>query len=411
MNAPFPHPTPAKPADADQKPDWAMTRRDRRRLARAAAGHKPRRWPWLVLVLLLAAGGYLGYTRWQEQQAAAPVEVAAPADIVMQLNPREVVTVAPALLEETVKVTGTIAPGAQAELSSQVSGRIEAIDVRPGDSVARGDVVAQIDVENLRIQLNQQKSTAEATRAQLAQAESALERAQQLFEQKLTTNAALEQARTSVQALRANLGALEGQVAAAELALKNATITAPFSGIVAARPVEPGQLVSVGTPLMTIVDLSTVEFRAAAPVSAATQIARGQTVSVGVDGSAERFTGTVQRISPIAQEGTRTIPVYVSIDNKAGVLRGGMFATGLIVVDSVAEGIALVRTAIRSDADGDYVLKVDGDRLVRQPVERGRTWSGGRLVSIETGVAAGDVIVTAPLKELAPGTRIAVLEN
>jgi membrane fusion protein (multidrug efflux system) len=398
------------------KPEWAKTRREREREALAAAGlTRRRRWPWILLVLvILAAVAAAVFFMGQGQQPAAPEapaeEQPAETPTVMQLRQDEVLTVEPQRLENLVRITGSIAPVHQTQVSSEVNGQIADVLVRAGDRVEEGDVLVQVDISNLELQLNQARATAEATRAQLSTAENELARTQDLISRGLAPSSGLEQAQGTVNQLRASLVALEQQVAGAENALANATVTAPLTGIVSVRAVEPGQTVAAGTPLVTVVDLSSVEVVAAAPVGTAAQIERGQTVRITVEGLAGRtFEGEVDRINPVAQEGTRTIPVYVALDNADGLLRGGMFATGNIVVEAIDGAIAVPATAIREDAEGTHVLKLEGETVVRQPVELGEVWSTNRLTEIRSGLAAGDVIVSALLPQLVPGTRIQML--
>ncbi|MFD2647982.1 efflux RND transporter periplasmic adaptor subunit [Devosia albogilva] len=398
------------------KPEWAKTRREREREALAAAGlTRRRRWPWILLVLvILAAVAAAVFFMGQGQQPAAPEapaeEQPAETPTVMQLRQDEVLTVEPQRLENLVRITGSIAPVRQTQVSSEVNGQISEVLVRAGDRVEEGDVLVQVDISNLELQLNQARATAEATRAQLSTAENELARTQDLISRGLAPSSGLEQAQGTVNQLRASLVALEQQVAGAENALANATVTAPLTGIVSVRAVEPGQTVAAGTPLVTVVDLSSVEVVAAAPVGTAAQIERGQTVRITVEGLAGRtFEGEVDRINPVAQEGTRTIPVYVALDNTDGLLRGGMFVTGNIVVDAVEQAIAVPAAAIREDAEGPYVLKLEGEAVVRQPVEAGEVWSTNRLTEIRSGLVAGDVIVSAVLPQLVPGTQIQML--
>jgi RND family efflux transporter MFP subunit len=394
------------------KPEWAQSKHDKANAARIAAGQKPlrRRWPWILLALVaLAVVGFIVLRIIQREPEAPPVVAAA---TVMQVAKSEVATVAPQTLTQQVKVTGSLGPQRQTQVASQVSARAVAVMARPGDAVKEGDVLVQLDTESLRIQLDQQTSTAAATRAQLVLAESQLLRTTDLIERGLTASSGLEQAQSSVDALRANLAALEGQVDAARIGVQNATIKAPMTGIVSDRSVEPGQMVAQGTAIFTIVDLTTVELTAAAPVSAGALVKPGQAVAVSVEGIAGRtFEGKVERVNPVAASGTRTIPVYITLDNADAVLRGGMFAVGQITVTQQADALALPSGAIREDAEGFYVLKVDGDAVTRQAIEKGGEWSAGRLIEITSGISAGDVIVTAVLTQLQPGDHIEMVEN
>lgn len=408
-------PTSAKSKATDQavKPNWAKTRGDAAQDRRTEEGlpSRRRRWPWIVLLVLVAGGAGYGWYRSQMAGTAVPAPEPVAAIGMMQVNPDEMTVIAPQLLERRVKVIGTLDPAHSAQLSSQTGGRIETVTVSPGDAVKAGDILVQVDVEALALELQVQRSTAESTRSQLALAETQLARAQSLVERGVGTTSTLDEARGSVASLRSNLNALEDQVAVAELRLRNATLRAPFDGKVSARDVEPGQYVSIGAALVTIVDLSSVEMQANAAVGSGALLDPGQTVTVSVDGiEGQTFDGTVTRINPVAQEGTRTIPVYISIDNADGRLLGGMFASGQIVVDRAEDAIAVPTDAVRRDQQGIHVLLIEDARLIRQPVEIGGTWADS-MTRITDGLTSGQRVVTAPLPALHAGDAVEIVEN
>jgi membrane fusion protein (multidrug efflux system) len=399
-------------SSATDKPEWAQSRHEKRNAERVAKGLKPRRriGPWIFLLLIVAGVAAFIFL----QPPAPPVEETAsaePAEIVRQIRRSEVMTVEPATLRETVKVTGTLVPGQQAAVAAQASGRVMAVMVRPGDTVEEGDVLAQIDRAQLELQLNQQRATANATRAQLQSSQQQLERTEQLASQGLATPATLDQARSAAAAQQAQLDALESAVETAELALANATVKSPLSGTVSERSVEPGQTIQAGTPLFTIVNLEEMEFDAAASVNSSARVEAGQPATVIVTGlDDQEFSGEVSRVNPVAMSGTRTVPIYIDIDNPGGRLRGGMFATGHITVMEEANAIAVPASALREDAEGQFVLKLVGETLERQPVEVVRSWNRGSMVEV-TGLTSGDMIVSAQLDELAPGETFTLLET
>jgi RND family efflux transporter MFP subunit len=356
------------------KPEWAMSRRERRAAERLRQGLPARRrvWPWVVLALLVLAGAAAWAFRDRLTALAPAPEEAAVAEPeaprLTQLNADEWTRLEPVTLRRTVKVIGTLQPSRRVDLSAEAAGQVETIEVRPGDAVTEGQVLVQIDVERLGLDLNLARSNAEATRAQLALAEQQLERQQALVERGVAAETTLDEVQTNVDALRSNLSAQEDQISAAELSLSRATVRAPFDGVVASRAVEPGAVVGAGTALLSVVDLRRMEMLGAAPVSAGAELAPGQEVDLGVDGIEGReFTGTVARIAPVAEEGTRTITVYVAVDNEDGTLLGGMFATGGIVVDEAADALALPRAALR-EVDCDQVLVLDDVKLALRDV-------------------------------------------
>lgn len=418
------------------KPDWALSRRERKAKARAEAGLPPKKKRgWiiaLILVVLLLGGGWwyqnggaevLAAMQSDEAETGDEAVAAAPepeaeaeaaqdavSDQAMQILPSELTEIETMRLRETVKATGALSPSQQAAISAEVSARVTEVPVRPGDRVEEGALLAQLDIEGLTNQLEQQRASAEATRAQLRLAETQLERTRSLLGRGLTPESQLDAGQANVDQLAASLAAQEKGVANAEENLAHARITAPFTGVVSSRSVDPGSYVSVGSPLVALVDLTVLEFEAAVPVRYTPRLAAGQKVELTVEGVGDHgFTGTVDRIAPVAIEGTRMLPVYVSIENPDGLLRGGMFAAGRVVLEETAEAIGIRADALREDDAGTFVLKRQGDRVVRQGVEVARSWEGGRMVEIASGLELGDVIVSQPLDQLRPDTQILVV--
>jgi len=398
----------------------------------------PRRRRWIVAVLalvLIAAGvwyalngnlaeitgepgtnetgtGETGTGETGTGETAASPDVTAPAEPVrMQLTTDEVLEVAPVTLTESVKVTGSIAPLRQLHLSSEVTARVVSVEVRAGDRVAEGDLLVQLDAETLGNQLAQARATVEATRAQLRLARNRQDRTSSLVDRGLSPSSELEAAAAEVDQLTASLGGQETQVRTAEEAVENATVEAPFSGMISAREVDPGAFVSTGAPLVTLVDLESLEFAATVPVRYAPLIEPGQSVELNVEGlSGRSFGGEVERINPVAIEGSRMLPVYVRIANRDGRLRGGMFASGRLVLEREDGAIGIPAEAVQEDAEGTFVLKIEDGRITRQPVERARLWDNGRMAEIAEGLSPGDRIVSQPLTRLRPGATVEIVE-
>lgn len=397
------------------KPERALSRRELKKRALLAAGIQPARFPWIWAGAAVVVVGLAVFVLppMLAPQASTPTEAAAPtAEVAKRLLAIDVATAAPATLSETLKATGSLMPRRSIAIASQVNGTLKSVDVRIGDSVKAGDVLATVDVETSEIQLSQQRSTAAATRAQLAQAENQLERTLRLADSGLTPSATVESERASIEALKANLAALEAQVAGAELVIRNATITAPFDGIVASRTIEPGQLISSGAALFDIVDLSMMEMTAYVPVSASPKLSPGQGVTLTVEGlPGQSFAATVEGVSPVAAQGTRTVPVLISVPNPGGLLRGGMFASGRIAIEQVADVLAVPEAAVRQDDEGTYVLKIVDGALVRQPIAVARNWSSSRQDELASGLTAGESYVAGKLDDLAPGMRVTVVGN
>lgn len=131
----------------------------------------------------------------------------------------------------------------------------------------------------------------------------------------------------------ARLQSLSAQVDIARLALRNAEIRAPFDGTITRRQAEAGSRVSADGELMTLVDTSMLEAKVLVATRDIPRVAVGQTAELDIDGiGSQPLRSTVERISPVAEDGTRFVAVYLRPANRDGRLWGGMFASGSILV-------------------------------------------------------------------------------
>ncbi|MGV3550841.1 efflux RND transporter periplasmic adaptor subunit [Rhizobium sp.] len=307
-----------------------------------------------------------------------------------------------------VRIAGSLTPIRRSTLTARISSTILELPVKIGDVVKAGDLLVRFDTEALTSAVAARRAEIDSLNAQIELAESVLERNTTLVERRAASESTKLEARANLLNLRAQLRSKQTEVADAERALTYGALRAEFDGVVASRPVDQGQTVPVNTELMTIVDLSRMEVDAGVPTSRIPLVQLKQPVELTVEGFPGRtFAGEVIRISPTAVAGSRAVRVFIALGNDDGLLRGGMFTTGVLKVDNQKGVIALPAAAIRHDADGTFVLKIDGGVLRRQAVDLGMSWTDRNLVQV-SGVAEGDVVITAPLPDLVAGTAVRV---
>lgn len=364
--------------------------------------------------ILLALGAGLGGAAYNHYaapggEAEGPIVLADASQPAVELAEIEVTTVAPTDLTDEIRISGALQPLQKVRLVAEVGGRIETVTRQVGDAVAQGDILVELRTDTLQAVLRAREASLEASQAQLRLAESILERNRRLGESGVSSQAALLEAEANVLNLTAQTRGLEADIEQARIQLEDAVIRAPFDGIVSARSIEPGQAISVGTDLLEIVDISRVEAAVAVPTSRIAQVQVGQEANLSVDGfPGETFPAKVVRISPVAEAGSRAVRVYLQMDNPDERLRGGMFSTGSLKLRDFPGVIALPASAIRTDDRGDFVLKAENGRLHRQAVERGEAWAARGLVEVRSGLSSGDVVVTAPLPDLAPDVEVRI---
>ncbi len=331
-----------------------------------------------------------------------------PANAPIELSKVDVSTATRQDVATEVRIAGSLTPIRRSTLTSRVSSTILELPVQIGDVVKKGDLLVRFDTEALASAVTARKAEIDALGAQIELAEVVLERNTTLGERGAASEATRLEAQANLLNLRAQLRSKQAEVADAERSLAYAELRAEFDGVVASRAVDQGQTVPLNTELMSLVDLSRMEVDAGVPTSRIPLVRLGQHVELNVEGFRGRtFAGEVMRISPTAVAGSRAVRVFVAINNDEGLLRGGMFTTGLLKVDDQKGVIALPSAAIRHDDEGAFVLKVDDNMLRRQPVDLGTSWTDRNLVQV-SGVDEGDVIVTAPLPDLVAGASVRI---
>ncbi|PWC80143.1 RND transporter [Azospirillum sp. TSH64] len=375
-----------------------------------APPRKPRRFGRLlaILLVLLAAGGGIALWRARNPAPPSPTPAGQAAERPVELTALEVTAVAPRALAETVRLSGSVSPMEQSAVKAEVAARLAEVAVREGQAVRRGEMLARFDTVELTARLNEKQANLEGARAQLVLAEKTLTKNRTLNRSNIVSDTSLDQAESSFGFQRAQVDALAAQVELARKALRDAVVLSPIDGIVATRTVNPGENLAVNAAMFTVVDLSRVEVEATVPAEQVARLAVGQTASLRVEGFGEReFAGSVARINPMARAGSRAIPVYVTIDNRDGALRGGMFASGEVLVAQAAGAIAVPPVAIRHDEQGEFVLAIADGRTVRRPVTRVALWARGDLVQVD-GLAPGERVVTGNLPGLTAGRSVSI---
>lgn len=325
----------------------------------------------------------------------------------LELAAADVATVRISALVRRLPLSGTLTPLNQTTIKAKVGGELLEVRVREGQTVAKGEVLARIDTRQQQAQVASQRAGVEKAKADLALAKLNLDNNQRLLDKKFIAQNVLDTAQSTHAAAVAGVKLAEAQLKLAEIGLEDSTVRAPFAGSIARRVAEPGEKVSSDSPLLGLVDLTQLELQASAPASEIPSVQPGQKAQVRVDGYGERrFEATVQRINPATEQGSRSILVYLSVDNREGLLRGGMFAQGELVIAESGEGAVVPAAAIRSEAGLKYVMVVVGGKLERRAVTLGLSTEDNALIEVREGLKDGDTVVVGRLDVLKPGTAV-----
>lgn len=406
-----------------------------------------------VLMLAVVAALIVGATRWISGRAAVR-ETVRPAQRPAPLVRTE--TVDPTSLIEQSTFPGEVRASAVVDVFSRVSGRLGAVLVREGTVVAAGALVARIDDPELELTIKQAEASVEVQRSRLAQLKAAprgpevaqveatvaqaetslaqserdLARTQQLFADGLVARAAVDRALTDVELAKARLrGAreqlalvrhgprpedveaqeasirqAEATVAQIKVRLRELRITSPISGVVTRVGVESGAVISTQTVVATVARVQPIEVHVPLPETDLVRLRKTSTARILVDALPGRlFEGTIARISPALDAGSRSARAVVVLPNADRALRHGMFARVTIVFDE-RQAIVVPSDATVRRGDTSVVFVLKDDTVEERPVTVGHI-EGSRSEIVE-GLSAGETIVTVGQQGLRDGTKV-----
>jgi RND family efflux transporter MFP subunit len=364
-----------------------------------------------LLVVLLAAGGWAIVHSKSAPPAPGPGKgKGAPKVEVYELAASDVTTVQARELARLLPLSGSLAPLAQATVKSKVSGVVQDTTVQEGMRVGAGQVIARIDAADQRARVAQQQAVLNEANARLSLAKKNNANSAALLKQNYISQNSYDTTLNSVELAQAAVDAARAQLELARIALADTAIRAPLSGVVSKRFVQAGDKVAPDSAVFAIVDLREMTLEASVPASDIPRVKVGQEVRFKVDGMDERsFAGKVARISPTTEPGSRAMIVYASVDNRDGLLRGGMFAKGGITLDKSAPNPLVPLAALRRDGAREVVYQVDGGKVVAQPVELGLRNEDEGVAEVTRGVQAGAVVISAQLEGVKPGSKVKIV--
>jgi len=346
-----------------------------------------------------------------------------------EFDPAALATVERGTMVKSVVATGKVEPITKVEIKSKANGIIEAMRVDVGHPVTPGDILVELDKENLAARVREERANLQAAEASAKGAEAALQkniveaegpdveyarrahdRARALFAEKLTAQSGLDEAKSNMDVAenrqrsakgqlvvaRAKVAEAEAKVAQARAAvaraeedLRNATIRAPIRGMVLTRDVEVGSPVSsilnmgaAATLVMTLGDIQQVFVRGKVDEADIGRVRLGQPARISVETFKDRkFEGKVTLISPIGveKENVTTFEVEVSIQNPGNELKANMTANAEIILEEHPGSLIVPEAAITYD--GQKQAFVD---LIASGAPNGR-----RRVPVKLGVGSG----------------------
>jgi membrane fusion protein (multidrug efflux system) len=324
--------------------------------------------------------------------------------------PGQPVTLNPVLamdLVDRIEATGQLLAKEHAKIAAEVGGRITEVLIDEGARVEAGAEVLAIDPERRSLERDSARARLDEARESLHEQEREYRRMRDLRASKVASQTQLDQAETDLKLAKSRLLASEAQLGVVDRALRDATVAAPFSGLIARRTVSRGEFVAEGQELFELVSLDPIEAEFRVTEIDSGRVALGQTVGVRVAPFPdETFGATVTFVSPTIDTRTRTLRVKAQLENPEGRLRPGLFARVDLGI-SEREGVPMIlEEAILQRADGAVVFRSNGENRVERIVIETGVYHGG-YVEVVKGLAPGDMIVSRGQARLVEGQLVA----
>ena len=340
----------------------------------------------------------------------------------------------PGRIVRTVEFSGVLVPNHTVNIFAKMAGIATTVTADVGNRVTAGQLLVQIDTRELNAQLAvaeaaaagvgdqavQVKSGTETARLNLEMAQRSYERTKTLLDTKVVTRSQLDDAQTKLDLAKtafdnsnrqyqtitgSGLAQAEAQVNFIKVQISNSTITSPISGIVTNRNINPGEITSMSTPLLSIADVATLKLQGNVSQDDVVRIPVGGRVNVVVDAlSTNSYVGRVEQVGPIAAATGQYFPVVVSLKND-GKLLAGMTAKASFTWTG-GEGILIPLSAVADSQDGRAsVFVVSEGRVHAKNVDLGpRSDSEVQVIS---GLAASETVAISNVSALVDGMEVA----
>lgn len=344
----------------------------------------------LVVVAVLAGGGWAAYDWWRVSQGGA-VEASGPA------RQAPGVVVAPARtdrIERTVSAVGAARPLRAVELAALSEGRVVELGFQGGDTVTEGQILMRLDDRA-------QASSLQEAEAGLVRAQNAFERAETLVRQNRVPQSEYDNA-------RAELTRAGAVVDRARRDLDERTLYAPFDGVASFRSVDVGAVVRANTTIAELVDIAALDVDFAVPERFYGEVRSGAAVRATTDiFPGETFEGVLTSVGSRIDTVSRSFTARARIPNADLRLPGDAFMRVTLVLDS-REAVLAPEEAVAAEGGATFVYVVADDRVQRRAVTVGAR-SAGRAEIVE-GLADGELVVTRGLQKVGDGRPVRIIE-
>ena len=311
-------------------------------------------------------------------------------------------------IDVNAEFAGEVRPRVESRLGFRVGGKIIARKVDVGTVVKRGQVLMQLDPQDLQLGQTQARATLRAAETQRDLARDELKRYEELRKQNFVSQAVLDARKTAFASAQANVDAARAGFSVQSNQAGYSTLVSDTDGVVTAISAEVGQVVAPGTPVVSVANTNDKEIVISLPEDKVDAMRKVTNVTVRMWANpAVAIPGKIREVSPVADPATRTYPVRVSIPGAGSDVKLGMTARVQFASTSATPQMRLPLTALFNEKSSTAVWVVEKGAVRLAPVQVGGT--SGNDVVIASGIAPGQTVVTAGVNKLKNGQKVKLL--
>ena len=309
-------------------------------------------------------------------------------------------------LNEEDSVMGMIYSRSSPDIAAEVSGRVISVIADIGDTVDKGQVLAQIDSEKYDLQLAQSKAEIARLSALLVNQELDLKRAEKLFKDSLVSEEMVDRTRAEFTALSEQINAANAQLRNSERLIEETKIKAPIKTQVSAKHIDIGDFVQNGMIVYELVDTKNLRVALSFPEYQSLKLKKGLKVFLTTPTSRNQNVETIiKEIKPNVNSNNRSITAIVDFDNPGSWVPGAS-TQARIILSTYEDAVVLPQLAVVRRSIGDVVYLIQNDTAVEQQVDTGLEKDG--FIHIKSGLKHGDIVALDGAGFLTNGTQILI---
>lgn len=359
-----------------------------------------------VFVLVLAAFFLFACTAKVEEEGSGEVARGA--------APVKVTDVKRQQISEKIYYTGLIEARERIIITPEVSGKIAKINVEEGDRVRKGDVLAELDTRTVGLQLQQAEAGMAVAQANYNDAQRNMERMERLRDENAVSEQQYEKVKLAFESAEAQLKQSKAALDLAEHSLDVSIMTAPFSGVIASKNAEVGDIInpmmggsnSMAGGVLTLVDFSAVKINIQVSLEDVVRIKKGQKASLTVTTFSDKvFPGKVTVVNMAADPASKKFGVEVQLPNPDLLLRPNIFGEVVLEVSTHEDALVIPQNSVVEDS---YVFVAEDGRAVKKKIVIGL--QNTTLLEVLQGLDEGESVIVEGNYGLEDGAEIEVSE-